>query len=218
MDQGGVVRVLIVDDHPLFREGLRYALAQTPDIVVVGEAGTAEQALDLVARCAPDVVIMDLTLPGTSGIDATRAIRARHPQVRVLAMTVGEEDGGLPAVLRAGARGYLVKGAGRAEVVHAVHTVAANGAVFSPSIAERFAAFVEAADRAPDTRAFPRLTPREREVLDLLARGHDNRRIARELHLSEKTVRNLVSAIFAKLDVPGRPQAIVLAREAGLGR
>lgn len=210
-----MTRLLLVDDHPLFLEGVRAALAGDVDIEIVGEAGSVADACALTADLAPDVVLMDLGLPDGSGIDATQQIRAAHPDVRVLVMTMTSQDDAVVAAMRAGARGFVVKGAGRDELIHAVRTVAAGGAVFSPTVADRLGAFFVGSSSGP---AFPQLSEREREVLDLLARGFDNRRIARELFLSDKTVRNHVSAIVGKLEAGDRVDAIQRARRAGLGQ
>lgn len=212
-----ILRVLLVDDHPLFRAGLRMALESTDDIKIVAEAGDAEQALALVEELAPQVVIMDLHLPGQSGIEATRVLTREHPNSRVLMVTMSEDNDALVAALRSGARGYLVKGSGRDEVLHAVRTVAAGGAVFGRYAADRLIALASGLEGAAAQKTFPTLTSREREILDLVARGYDNRRIARELVLSEKTVRNHVSNLFSKLQVTGRVEAIIRARNAGLG-
>ncbi|PKV83546.1 LuxR family two component transcriptional regulator [Streptomyces sp. TLI_146] len=210
-------RVLIVDDHPLFRSGLKAALESTGGTDVVAEAATAAEALEAVARQTPDVVVMDLALPDASGIDVTRQLTALHPGLPVLMLTMSDDDGSLLAALQAGARGYLVKGAGAGEVLHAVRTVAAGGAVFGPQTAERLTALLREGRRHDAGQLFPALTAREAEVLDLIARGLDNHRIARQLVLSEKTVRNHVTHIFDKLQVTTRAEAVARARDAGLG-
>lgn len=213
------LRVLLVDDHPLFRTGLRAALDSADGITVVAEADDAEQALQLTRELAPEVVVMDLHLPGQSGIETIRVLIRDHPAVRVLVLTMSEDDDTLVASLRAGAKGYLVKGSGREEVLQAVRTVGMGGAVFSPHAAERLTALLAGGMGATESQAaFPHLTTREREILDLLARGYDNRRIARDLTLSDKTVRNHVSNLFAKLHAANRAEAIVRARNAGLGQ
>ncbi|MFK0255112.1 response regulator [Streptomyces sp. NPDC090445] len=211
------VRVVIVEDHPLFREGLRLALESADDMLVVGEAETLADLAGAVETGQPQVVVMDLSLPDGSGIEATRRLAEQNPGLSVLVLTMADDDGTLLGALHAGARGYLVKGAGREEVLHAVRTVAAGGAVFGPDVAARIAALVTTGAQRDAERLFPSLTSREVEVLDLVARGHDNRRIARELFVAEKTVRNHITHIFEKLDVATRAEAVARARDAGLG-
>ncbi|WP_420830807.1 response regulator [Actinomadura graeca] len=216
MDAEPTVRVLIVDDHPLFRSGLRAALDSSDDIRVVAEADTAAEVPDAVELHRPDVVLMDIMLPGASGIEATRTLAERAPGVPVLILTMCDDDSLLHA-LRAGARGFLLKGAGRDTVLHAVRTVATGGAAFGPHIAERIGALLSGLGPAGAPQVLPMLTAREREVLDLVARGHNNHRIARELVVAEKTVRNHIGHIFDKLQVDCRAQAVARARDAGLG-
>ncbi|MFD0357010.1 response regulator [Streptomyces sp. NPDC127110] len=211
------VRVVLVEDHPLFRTGLRSALESAEDVVVVGEAETLAALAGVVEEGRPQVVVMDLSLPDGSGLEATRRLAEEHPGVSVLVLTMADDDGTLLAALHAGARGYLLKGAGRQEVLHAVRTVAAGGAVFGPDVAARIAVLATGGGRRDAERLFPALTAREVEVLDLVARGHDNRRVSRELFLAEKTVRNHVTRIFEKLGVTTRAEAVVRARDAGLG-
>jgi DNA-binding NarL/FixJ family response regulator len=213
------LRVLLVDDHPLFRTGLRAALDSAEGIEVVAEADDAEQALPLARELAPEVIVMDLHLPGQSGIETIRVLTRDHPAIGVLVLTMSEDDDTLVAALRAGAKGYLVKGSGREEVLQAVRTVSMGGAIFSPHAAQRLTALLTEGTRATASQAaFPTLTTRERQILDLLARGYDNPRIARDLTLSDKTVRNHVSNLFAKLHAANRAEAIVKARNAGLGQ
>jgi DNA-binding NarL/FixJ family response regulator len=213
-----MIRVLLVDDHPLFLEGVRAALGSDPSIEIVGEAGDVAHAIEAAAATEPDVVLMDLGLPDGSGIDATRSVLAVSPETRVLVMTMSTDDDAVVAAMRAGARGYVVKGAGRGDLLDAVRTVAAGGAVFSPTVADRLGSFFSGLAAQPGRELFPQLSEREREVLDLMARGYDNRRIARELYLSDKTVRNHVSAVIGKLEAPDRAEAIQRARRAGLGQ
>ncbi len=212
-----VIRVVVVDDHPLFRDGVRAALSGAEDVDVVGEAADVAGALEVVAELRPAVVLMDLNLPDGSGVDATRRLTAVAPEVRVLVMTMSTDDDAVVAAMRAGARGFVVKGAGRRDLVDSVRTVAEGGAVFSPVVADRLAGYFAGLTAVPAREAFPQLTDREREVLDLIARGLDNRRIARELVLSDKTVRNHVSNVLAKLEVDDRAEAVLRARNAGLG-
>ncbi|MEZ0089185.1 response regulator [Streptacidiphilus sp. EB129] len=213
----GAVRVVIVDDHPLFREGLRAALDSADGVSVVAQAETVAAARTAVSEHGADVVVMDLSLPDGSGIDATRHLAESHPGLPVLMLTMADDDGSLLAALAAGARGYLVKGASRDEVLHAVRTVACGGAVFGREVADRIAALMAGGRQREAELLFPALTAREVEVLELVARGLDNRRIARELFLAEKTVRNHLSHIFDKLQVATRAEAVARARDAGLG-
>ena len=213
-----MTRVLLVDDHPLFLDGVRAALASQPELEIVAEAHTIAEAHFLAAEHRPDVVLMDLNLPDGSGIDATRDLLAAHPDTRVLVITMSAEDDAVVAAMRNGARGYVVKGAGRADLIGAVRTVAAGGAVFSPTVAARLGDFFSGLAAQPGRELFPQLSEREREVLDLVARGYDNRRIAGALFLSDKTVRNHVSTILTKLEVADRSEAVQRARRAGLGQ
>lgn len=210
------LRVLIVDDHPVFREGLRGALSSVDDVVVEGDSGLGWEAVSAAERLQPDVVLMDLHLPDIGGIEATRRIVGASPHVAVLALTMLDDDDSVFAAVRAGARGYLLKGAGPEDILRAVRAVARGEAVFGPGIAERILSFFSAVHARPQPPAFPGLTAREREVLSLIASGARNSDIARQLYLSPKTVRNHVSNIFAKLQVADRAEAIAQARTAGL--
>ena len=210
-------RVLLADDHPIFRDGLRALLATIGNAELVGEASTGDEAVELAHRLQPDVVLMDLQMPGRNGIEATRQIRDRHPQIGILVLTMLEDDDSIFAAMRAGARGYLLKEADGTELRRAIEAVGSGQAIFGPAIARRVMSFFAAAGAANAARPFPELTEREREVLNLIAQGRNNQDIARRLGLSEKTVRNHVSNILGKLQVVDRAQAIVRAREAGLG-
>lgn len=212
----GSIRVLIADDHPIFRDGLASLLGTQPGVTVVATAGDGVEAVALAAEHRPDVVVMDLQMPELNGIDATRRIAEAQPDVRVLVFTMGEEDGTVLAAMRAGARGYLVKGASQEEVARAISTVHAGGLVFGASLALRIADLLSGT-AAPDRSAFPQLTQRELEILDLIAAGRNNSQIAGELYLAPKTVRNNVSTILAKLQATDRADAIIRARDAGLG-
>jgi len=212
------LRVLVVDDHPLYREGLVTAMSAMPGVQVVGEAGDGHAAVEAARRLAPDVVLMDLHMPGLNGIDATRQIVLTRPSVAVLVLTMLDGDDSVFAAMRAGARGYLLKGADRGEIARAVAGVAHGEVVFSAGIASRVLGFFAAGPGASVALdPFPGLTEREREILDLVARGLTNAEIARRLVVSDKTVRNHVSNIFTKLQVAGRAEAVARARDAGLG-
>jgi DNA-binding NarL/FixJ family response regulator len=209
--------VLIVDDHPIFRSGMRALLSSVPGIEITGEALNGDQAIEQASSLQPDVVLMDLHMPGgISGIEATRRILATSPHIRVLVVTMFEDDDSVFAALRAGARGYMLKGSGPKEMVRAIQAVGNGEAIFSPTIAQRLIDFF-AAPR-PKTMAapiFPDLTDRERAILNFMVQGDSNQDIATRLVLSLKTVRNHVSNIFSKLQVADRAQAILLARDAG---
>jgi DNA-binding NarL/FixJ family response regulator len=210
------LRVLIADDHPLFRKGLGGVLAAVTEIEVVGEAATGEEAIQLAAELQPDVILMDLTMPGVNGLEATRRILETSPLMGILVLTMSEDDDSLFAAMRAGARGYLLKGVDQTEVLRAIQAVSSGEAIFSPSIAQRLIQyFATLKQQAP--LVFPELTDREREVLTWLAQGYTNAAIAEKLVLSPKTVRNHVSTIFSKLQVASRAEAMLRAREAGLG-
>ena len=211
------VRVLIVDDHPVFRGGLGALLASDDAFQVVGEAATGAEAMELAEQLQPDVVLMDLGMPDVDGIEATREIVRASPHVAVLVLTMFDDDDSVFAAMRAGARGYLLKGINQAEILRAVLVAAAGGALFGPAVAQRVIDYF-ARPRAVGNPAFPQLTEREYEILELVAEGRNNGIISGRLGISEKTVRNHVSNIFTKLAVADRAQAIVRAREAGLGR
>lgn len=213
------IRVLIADDNPSFRQGLSALLLSASDLEVVGEATDGDKAIALAAELQPDVIMMDLDMPGTGGIGATRQILRTSPHISVVVVTMYEDDDLVFAALQAGARGYLLKGASKAEILRAIRAVTSGEAIFGPTIAKRLMNyFATPRPSAAPPEAFPELTEREREILTLVAEHQTNPEIARRLHLSQKTVRNHVSNIFAKLQVADRAQAIIRAREAGLGQ
>lgn len=214
----GTITVVIADDHPVFRDGLASLLEPLPGIDVVGRAADGVEALELARARRPDVVIMDLQMPRLNGIEATRRLVAEQPDAGVLVITMGEDESTVFTAVTAGARGYLLKGADADEVVQAIRTVHAGGVVFGASLAQRIATVFAGGAGSPAPAAFPELTEREREILDLVAAGLSNGDIATRLYLSPKTVRNNVSAILTKLRARDRSAAIVAAREAGLGR
>ncbi len=210
------IHILIADDHTLFRDGLRSLFSSVPDTDVVGEAATGLEAVQQAEALQPDVVLMDIQMPGLNGIEATRQIVRTSPHIGVVVVTMFEDDDSVFASMRAGARGYVLKGADQEEMLRTIRAVARGEALFGAAIASRLMSYFSAPRPAtPDV--FPELTEREREVLGLIAQGHSNSEIAQRLVLSQKTVRNHVSNIFSKLQVADRAQAIVRAREAGLG-
>ena len=212
-----MIRVLIADDHPVFVDGLRTLLAVTGEFEIVGEVATGTEAVQACVELHPDVAIIDLQMPELNGIEATRGIASAAPGVGVLVLTMFEDDESVFAAMRAGARGYLLKGSRQAEIVRAVHVVAGGEAIFGPTVAQRIIAYFKTERPAGSPGAFPELTDREREVLELLAQGESNLTIAQRLVLSPKTVRNYVSNVFGKLQVADRAQAVVRARRAGFG-
>ncbi len=210
-------RVLVADDHPAFRAGLRFLLESSGEVEVVGEAATGTEAVRETLALRPDVVLMDLRMPELNGIEATARVVATDPDIGIIVLTMFDQDESIFAAMRAGARGYLLKGAEQQEILRAIRAVAQGEALFGPEVARRLIAFFNTAATSR-AAAFPELTAREREVLDLIAAGKSNAAIADHLVLSLKTVRNHVSNIFAKLRVADRSAAIVKARDAGLGR
>ncbi len=220
MTREGEAGVLVADDHPVFRWGMRAILGAEPDTELVGEATDGEEAVALALELQPDVILMDLNMPKMSGIEATRRILGASPDTAILMLTMFEDDKSIFAAIRAGAHGYVLKGADGAETLRAIRAVADGEAIFGPTIARRLTEYFTAQGQGTKTisdRAFPDLTEREHEVLSLMADGYTNTAIASRLYLSPKTVRIYVSSIFTKLQVRDRPQAIVRAREAGLG-
>jgi DNA-binding NarL/FixJ family response regulator len=214
---GAALRVLIVDDHPMFRMGLSAALADMDGIELVGQAERAEEVESLVDAARPDIVLLDVRLPDGSGLEVNRRLAERHPQVKVVLLTMSEDQETVLTALRDGARGYLVKGTGPDRVEHALRSVAAGDVVLNQELARSVSELAEARSRATRNRPFPALTDRELDVLALMAEGLDNQTIARRLVLSPKTVRNHVSNVLTKIHAGDRSQAIVLARQAGLG-
>ena len=217
MDPAAPIRVAVADDHPLYRDGLRAMVSSLSGMELVGEAADAVATLELVRRVEPDVLLLDLDMPEGGGLEVLHSLRGVTKRPAVLILTMHEDDSSVVAAIRAGALGYLPKGADRNELARAIATCATGGLVFGARLSGRLAGLL---DRQADlaARAFPSLTPREREVLDRLARGEDNETIASHLGLSSKTVRNQVSMVLNKLAVTDRSAAMLLAREAGLGR
>ncbi|HVL24130.1 MAG TPA: response regulator transcription factor [Thermomicrobiales bacterium] len=209
------LRILIVEDHPLFRKGLRALIASVDDFEVAGEASDGAEAVATAVALRPDIVLMDLQLPGQSGIAAIRDIIAACPEARILVVTLFQDDDSVFAALRAGARGYILKDTDEDDMVRAIRSIAAGESLFSAGVASRVLTYV-GGSRARAPEIFPTLTAREREILTLLAQGRSNAAIAAELSLSVKTIANNVSAIFGKLEVADRAEAIVRARDAGI--
>lgn len=216
------IKVLIADDHAFYREGVRAFLSNTTNIEIAGEAGNGEEAITKAVEVAPNVILMDLKMPGMNGIEATRQIHETDSNIGVLVLTMFDDDDSVFAAMRAGARGYLLKDADKDEVVRAIVAVERGEAIFSPAIAQRMIQYFSAAPSTSSKKSqleeFSELTERELEILNLIARGDNNNTIANKLSLSIKTVQNYVSSILTKLQVADRAQAIVRAREAGFGK
>lgn len=208
--------VLIADDHQFFRDGVRALLESQPDMECVGEATNGQEVIHLAAEIQPDVVLMDVQMPGISGVEATRQITSNSPHIRVLMVTMFEDDALVFAAMRAGARGYLLKGTRHEDMVRAIHAVSSGDAIFSPAIAARMVDYFAALQPSQTAQVFPDLSSREREMLALLAQGYKNAEIADRLVISPKTVRNYVSNIISKLQVADRAQAILRAKDAGM--
>lgn len=208
--------VLIADDHPLFRKGMRTLLESMPDIELIGEAKSGREAIEMATAQQPDVVLMDLQMPEGSGLAATRELSKSSPNVRILVVTLFEDDESIFTALRAGARGYILKDADEEEMMRAIRAVGDGEAIFSRAIATRLIDYFAATRTLIPQEIFPELTDREREILVLIGRGESNASIAEELSISVKTVRNHVSNIYNKLQVADRAQAAIRAREAGL--
>lgn len=211
------ITILVADDHALFRDGVRALLESVEGMRIVGEAADGAEAVRLAGEHAPDVVLMDIQMPGMDGVEATRRIAEASPATGVIVVTMFEDDELVFAALRAGARGYILKGAGQAQLLRAIEAVAHGEALYNARIAERMARFFQAPRQDVPLRAFPDLTDRERDVLDLIARGLDNATIARRLGIVDKTVRNHITNIFSKLQVTDRTQAALKAKDAGFG-
>ncbi len=212
------IRVLIADDHAVYRWGLRTLLGSEPDLEVIGEAATGKEIVERAAELRPDIILMDIQMPGMNGIEATRRIIEANQEIGVIILTMYEDDDSVFSAMRAGARGYVLKGAPPSEILKVLRAVAAGEAYFGPEIARRLMDFFSAPKPASPEEALPELTAREREILDLIAQGHSNAKIAARLFVSPKTVGNHISHIFTKLQVADRAHAIIRAREAGLGK
>jgi DNA-binding NarL/FixJ family response regulator len=213
-----IIRILVADDHAIFREGLQAVLGSEPDMEVVGEAANGTEVVERAARLRPDVILMDIQMPGINGIEATRRILDANPNVGVVVLTMFEDDDSVFSAMRVGARGYVLKGADPSEILKVLRAVAGGEAHFGPEIARRLVNFFSIPAPASPEEALPELTARERDILGLIAQGHSNAIIAARLFVSPNTVRNHITHIFAKLQVADRAQAIVRARKAGLGR
>jgi DNA-binding NarL/FixJ family response regulator len=212
-----MIRLLVADDHPAYRRGLELMLHDVDDVEIIAEAETGQHAVELAQTLTPDVILMDLRMPDLDGIEATRRVTRDAPATAVVVLTMFEDDDSVFAAMRAGARGYLLKGAEQDEIVRAIHAAAAGEAIFGPEIAHRVVAHF-ASGTGSTAAAFPSLTEREREVLEMVAAGKGNATIAHQLMINLKTVRNHISNIFTKLQVSDRSAAIIKARDAGLGR
>lgn len=210
------ISLLVVDDSKAARDGLRALLRAVSDLELVGEAVSGNDAIKLAERLQPDVILMDLHMPDVNGIEATRRIVFTSPHIAVLVLTMYDDDDSVFAAMQAGARGYLLKGVSKGEMLRAIHDVAHGAAIFSPTIARRMMTYFSQIQNQPAEYAFPELTQREGEVLALMARQHSNQEIAKKLSLSPKTIRNYTSNIFTKLQVADRAGAILKAKEAGL--
>jgi DNA-binding NarL/FixJ family response regulator len=212
------IRILIADDHVVVREGLRAMLGSEIDMEVVGEAATGKEVVERSGELRPDVILMDIQMPDVNGIEATRRILESNPNLGIVVLTMFEDDDSVFSAMRAGARGYVLKGAPPSEILKVVRAVSGGEAYFGPEIARRLMNFFSAPKPAPPLETFPELTAREVEILDLIAQGHSNAKISARLYLSPKTVGNHISHIFTKLQVADRAHAIIRAREGGLGR
>lgn len=212
------IRLLITDDQTITRSGLRALLAARLDIEIVGEARDGEEAMAQAAALQPDVVLMDLRMPIMNGIEATRRIHRHSPHIGILILTIFEDDTSVFPAIRAGARGYLLKSTEEDELLRAIHTVANGGAIFSPGIAQRVLGYLNAPEPNLPTNAFDELTPRERQILELLAQGQNNAEIAQTLNLSLKTISNNISNVLLKVQATDRAKLMLMALEAGMGK
>ncbi len=210
------ISILIADDEPAFRSGLRALLKSADELALVGDAATGSEAIRIAADLQPDIILMDINMPGVNGIEATRRILNTSPHIGVLILTMFEDDDSVFAAMRAGARGYLLKGTLKAEILRAIQIVGGGGVVFGAAIAQRMMRYFAGIKSIEPSDLFPELTDREREILSLISEGHNNAQIAQRLTLSGKTIRNHITNIFSKLQVADRAQAIVRARDAGL--
>ena len=213
-----LIRIIVADDHTLFRDGLTALLNSVPDLEIVGQSASGSEAISQADELQPDVVLMDIQMPGINGIDATRRIVNTSPHIGVIVVTMFEDNDSVFAAMRAGARGYVLKGADQDEMLRAIRAVARGEALFGPAIAMRLVEFFASIKPGLSPDLFPELTDRERQVLELVAQGKNNNTIAGELYISLKTVRNHVSNIFSKLQVADRAGAIIIARDAGMGQ
>jgi DNA-binding NarL/FixJ family response regulator len=211
------IAILIADDEPAFRGGLRALLRSVATFDLIGDAATGDEAIHLAATLQPDIILMDINMPGVNGIEATRRILTTSPHIGILILTMFEDDDSVFAALRAGARGYLLKGAPKAEILRAIQAVSSGEVIFGAAIAQRMVRYFTSLKPIEPLSLFPELTEREREILTLISQGLNNAEITQRLSLSAKTVRNYITNIFSKLQVADRAQAIVRAREAGLG-
>lgn len=212
------ISILIADDEPAFRSGLRALLKSADELALVDDAATGGEVIRLAADLQPDIILMDINMPGVNGIDATRRILNTSPHIGILILTMFEDDDSVFTAMRAGARGYLLKGALKAEILRAIQTVSGGGVVFGAAIAQRMMRYFAGIKPVEPSDLFPELTDREREILSLIAQGRNNAEIAQRLTLSGKTIRNHITNIFSKLQVADRAQAIIRARDAGLGK
>ena len=212
------IRIVLADDHAVFREGLRAVLGSEPDMEIVGEAATGKEIIEKAETLSPDVILMDIQMPGINGIEATRRLHAARPDIGIVVLTMFEDDDSVFSAMRAGAHGYVLKGADPSEILTVVRAVASGEAHFGPTIARRLVEFFSTPKAASPEQSLTELTARERDILSLIARGYSNANIAARLYVSPNTVRNHITHIFAKMQVADRAQAIVRAREAGLGR